>query len=114
MICVEGPGCHGGSRIQMPGCRCDSLLVWQQVFMADDRFKHLSDEAGGPSEAKPAPAAPFSSNCRARRSGLGNLVYCLASNPDDCPFAERHAYDNFCFHPNYEEIIARMDPRDFE
>ena len=47
--------------------------------------------------------------CRARRSGVGDLVYCLVPNCQSCRYAERHAFNDFCFHPDWEKIVSRTE-----
>jgi len=55
---------------------------------------------------KPFQALPDTSVCRARRSGIGDYVYCLVESPVSCSkvlnFGERY----FCLHPENQAIAA--------
>lgn len=77
--------------------------------MDEEPFEPLPDEAGTSAESEPARTLPDIAFCRARRSGIGGLVYCLVPASDGCPFAERHAFNSFCFHPESEAIITRTE-----
>ena len=44
-------------------------------------------------------------NCRVKRSGIGNLVYCLVPNSYGCKHAERCGLLTFCFHPDSRKFV---------
>jgi hypothetical protein len=58
---------------------------------------------------KPARVLPDVAICRARRSGVIDMAYCLVDKPHGCKYAEPFKGKIFCFHPEREEIMARTD-----
>ncbi len=63
---------------------------------------------GSESAPKPTRKMPDLSRCRVRRSGIADLVCCCSeADARDCEYAEHHAGDIFCFHPQWREILAR-------
>lgn len=52
-----------------------------------------------PLETKPVQWLPNSAVCRAKRSGIGDVVYCLVPAPYSCAYAERCGLLTFCLHP---------------
>ena len=75
--------------------------------MSEELAKPSADAAGRPAGSKPVRVLPDRAICRAHLSGIGDLVFCLVSDAQSCPYNERHAFNNFCFHPESEAIIAR-------
>jgi hypothetical protein len=45
------------------------------------------------------------STCRVKRSGIGNLIYCLVPNSYGCKHAERCGLLTFCFHPDAGKFV---------
>jgi hypothetical protein len=66
---------------------------------------------GCQSEPRPVRKLPDVAHCRVKRSGIGDLAYCLVPEPCGCDYAEHHASDIFCFHPQRKEILARTEVR---
>jgi hypothetical protein len=64
---------------------------------------------GTGSEPEPTRRLPSISNCRARRSGIGDFVDCLVNRPYDCEHALSFANGFFCLHPQRAEIVARTE-----
>lgn len=59
-----------------------------------------------------ADASPDISRCRVRRSDIAGLVCCCSEvDASDCEYAERRAFDTFCLHPQWREILARSEAR---
>lgn len=54
-------------------------------------------------------ALPNSALCRGKRSGIANMVYCLAPDPGKCEYAENFAFNVYCYHPNRAQIAARTE-----
>jgi len=65
-------------------------------------------------DPKPARALPDFAVCRASRSGVGDLIYCLVPSCQGCQYVERHAFNNFCFHPDWKKIINRTEAEEPE
>lgn len=61
-------------------------------------------EGGG--RFKPSRRGPDISFCRARLSGLGDHVDCLAAYPGRCPHSLYFGTCCFCLHPQRKEIAA--------
>jgi len=62
------------------------------------------------STPKPERKLPDLSRCRVRRSGVGDLVCCCSEDDArSCLYAEHHAFDTYCFHPQWREILARSE-----
>ena len=60
------------------------------------------------SAPKPTRKMPDLSLCRVSHTGIGDLVYCCAlADSKDCAYAEHHAFETYCFHPKWNEILAR-------
>lgn len=70
------------------------------------------NEAGNQPAAKPTRTLPDMAVCRARRSGIAGLAFCLVSNPNSCKFVISFAKDYFCCHQKFEEIVARTEAAD--
>ena len=56
---------------------------------------------------KPARKPPDRAACRVSPSGRGNLLYCLAPEPDRCHYAYRAGVKMFCMYPEPPELINR-------
>jgi hypothetical protein len=66
---------------------------------------------GSESVPKPTRKLPDMAICQVRRSGMADLVICMVSDSSNCEYCERHAFDTFCFHPQWQEILDRTDAR---
>ncbi len=79
--------------------------------MLDESMPNRGDKRPDP---KPARGLPNFAVCRARRSGFGDLIYCLVPNCQSCQYVERHAFNNFCFHPDWEKLVTRAEAEKLE
>src|SRR6266536_5458159 len=70
---------------------------------------HLPNEDGNQSEANLARTLSDTSICRAKRSGFGDYVDCLADARYNCAHGLACHGDYFCRHPEREKIIARTE-----
>jgi len=70
------------------------------------------NQSGPPAKLKPAHEQhgqpPFAA-CRARSSGIGELVYCLSHDWHGCKYASNCAFNTFCLHPANAVIVARTE-----
>ena len=57
---------------------------------------------------KPARRLPDFAICQVKRSGIGNLIYCLVPEPNSCQHAEHVNLRTFCFHPDACEFGGRV------
>ena len=64
---------------------------------------------GSETAQNPVRKMPDYSRCLVRRSDMAVLVICLVADPSGCKYAERHAFDTFCIHPQWWEILARSE-----
>jgi len=70
-----------------------------------------SDDGGGLAP-KPTRKLPDINRCRVRRSGIADLVCCCSEvDASNCEYAEKRAFNTFCFHPQWREILARSEAR---
>ncbi len=60
-------------------------------------------------EPKPLPRLPDPAICRARHSGVGDLVDCLVDNPTGCKYALNFGHHFYCNHPEKEKIISQTE-----
>jgi hypothetical protein len=67
------------------------------------------NQNGSLGSPEPVRKFPDYSHCLVRRSAMKNSLICLVADPSGCEFAERHASDTFCIHPQWWEILARSE-----
>ena len=79
-----------------------------QLAMSDT---YKPSEEGSESAPELTRKLPDAACCKVRRSGMADLVFCLVSDSNSCEYAERHAFNTFCFHPKWQEILARTEAR---
>jgi hypothetical protein len=71
----------------------------------------MQNESDHQSEGKPARLLPEATVCRASHSGIGDLIYCLAPNPEFCPNILNFGNAWFCCHPQRQDLAARTQAR---
>jgi hypothetical protein len=63
------------------------------------------------SERQPGQELPDAAICRAARTGMGDLVYCMVDEALPCDLRFNMGENFFCSHPSRMEIIRHTDAK---